>query len=90
MREILQQPGPELAAALFEPVIAYAERKNVTLCLVVLNSRIDEWMIGVPDYMCDTVEWAVEVCRRIDSERMKILFDIFLAVIPAGRGASDG
>ena len=27
--------------------------------------------------MCDKVEWAVEVCKRIGSERMKILFDIY-------------
>jgi len=65
-------------------VIGYAERKRVTLCLEVLNSRVDQWMIGVPDYMCDKVEWAVEVCRQIGSERMKVLFDIFHVQIMQG------
>ncbi len=65
-------------------VIAHAERKKVTLCLEVLNSRVAQWMIGVPDYMCDKVEWAVEVCRQIGSERMKVLFDIFHVQIMQG------
>jgi hypothetical protein len=34
-------------------------------------------MIGVPGYLCDTVKWAVEVCRQVGSARMKVLFDIF-------------
>jgi hydroxypyruvate isomerase len=65
-------------------VIGRAERKNVTLCLEVLNSRVDAHMKGHPDYMGDTVEWAVEVCKRIGSERMKILFDIYHVQIMQG------
>jgi hydroxypyruvate isomerase len=65
-------------------VIGRAERKNVTLCLEVLNSRVDAEMKGHPDYMCDTVEWAVEVCRRIASERMKVLFDVYHVQIMQG------
>jgi len=76
--------GLENAVAGLKTVIGYAERKKVTLCLEVLNSRVDQWMIGVPDYMCDKVEWAVEVCRRIGSERMKVLFDIFHVQIMQG------
>jgi hydroxypyruvate isomerase len=34
--------------------------------------------------MCDKVEWAAEVCRRIASERMKILFDIYHVQIMEG------
>jgi hydroxypyruvate isomerase len=76
--------GLENTVAGLKTVIGYAERKKVTLCLEVLNSRVDQWMIGVPDYMCDKVEWAVEVCRRIGSERMKVLFDIFHVQIMQG------
>jgi len=65
-------------------VIGHAERKKVNLCLEVLNSRVDTEMKGHPDYMCDHVEWAVEVCRRIASERMKILFDIYHVQIMEG------
>ena len=65
-------------------VIGHAERKKVNLCLEVLNSRVDVEMKGHPDYMCDKVEWAVEVCNRIASERMKILFDIYHVQIMQG------
>jgi hydroxypyruvate isomerase len=65
-------------------VIGLAERKKVNLCLEVLNSRVSATMKGHPDYMCDKVEWAVEVCKRIGSERMKILFDIYHVQIMQG------
>ena len=34
--------------------------------------------------MCDTVEWTVEVCRQVGSERLKVLFDIFHVQIMQG------
>jgi hydroxypyruvate isomerase len=34
--------------------------------------------------MCDKVEWAAEVCKRIGSRRMKILFDIYHVQIMQG------
>jgi hydroxypyruvate isomerase len=65
-------------------VIGLAERKKVNLCLEVLNSRVATNMKGHPDYMCDKVEWAAEVCKRIGSPRMKILFDIYHVQIMEG------
>jgi hydroxypyruvate isomerase len=65
-------------------VIGFAERKKVNLCLEMLNTRVDAEMKGHPDYMCDNVEWAVEVCRRVASERMKILFDVYHVQIMEG------
>ena len=65
-------------------VIGHAERKRVNLCLEMLNTRVDVEMKGHPDYMCDTIEFAAEVCRRIASERMKILFDVYHVQIMQG------
>jgi hydroxypyruvate isomerase len=65
-------------------VIGYAEKKKVNLVFEVLNSRVDVEMKGHPDYMADHVEWAVELCKRIASERMKILFDIYHVQIMQG------
>ena len=65
-------------------VIGLAERKKVNLCLEVLNSRVNVTMKGHPDYMCDKVEWAAEVCKRLGSEHMKILFDIYHVQIMQG------
>jgi hydroxypyruvate isomerase len=65
-------------------VVGYAEQKKVTLCLEVLNSRVAAEMKGHPDYMCDKVEWAVEVCKQIASPRMTFLFDIYHVQIMQG------
>jgi len=65
-------------------VIGLAERKKVNLCLEMLNSRVNVTMKGHPDYMCDKIEWAAEVCKRVGSERMKILFDIYHVQIMEG------
>ena len=63
----------------FKQVISLAEEKNVTLCLEVLNSRQDH-----KGYMGDSVEWCVEVCKRVGSPRMKILFDIYHVQVQQG------
>ena len=65
-------------------VIGYAEKKKINLILEVLNSRVDVEMKGHPGYMGDSVEWCVEVCKQIASERMKILFDIYHIQIMQG------
>jgi hydroxypyruvate isomerase len=65
-------------------IVGFAEQKKVTLCLEMLNSRVAENMKGHPDYFCDDLERSVEVCRRIGSERMKVLFDIYHVQIMHG------
>jgi hydroxypyruvate isomerase len=65
-------------------VIAYAEKKKVTLAFEVLNSRVNVTMKGHPDYQGDKLEWAVALCDRIGSEHMKILFDIYHIQIMEG------
>ena len=39
---------------------------------------------GHPDYMCDNVEFVVEVCKQVGSPRLKILFDIYHVQIMQG------
>ncbi len=65
-------------------VVPFAEEKGVTLCLEMLNSRVDINMKGHPDYFCDDIERSVEICRAIGSERMKVLFDIYHVQIMHG------
>ncbi len=76
--------GLENAVAGLKKVIGYAEKKKINLCMEVLNSRVAEEMKGHPGYMGDKVEWVGEVCRRISSPRMKILFDIYHVQIMQG------
>jgi hydroxypyruvate isomerase len=65
-------------------VIGYAEKKKINLILEMLNSRVDVEMKGHPGYMGDSVEWCVEVCKRVGSQRMKILFDVYHVQIMQG------
>jgi hydroxypyruvate isomerase len=68
----------------FKQIVGHAEKKKVTLCLEMLNSRVNIEMKGHPDYFCDKIEKAVEVCKRVGSERMKVLFDIYHVQIMEG------
>ena len=65
-------------------VLPLAEQKKITLALEMLNSRVDFEMKGHPGYQCDSIEWAVDVCRRVGSPRLKILFDIYHVQIMQG------
>lgn len=65
-------------------ILPYAEEKRVTLCLEMLNSRVAENMKGHPDYWCDHIDYALDICRAISSERMKMLFDIYHVQIMDG------
>jgi len=49
-----------------------AEDAGVTLVMELLNSKVDH-----PGYQCDRTAWGVEVCRRIASPRVKLLYDIY-------------
>ncbi len=82
--EIGEEEGKANMVTGLKKILPLAEKKGVTLCLEVLNSRVDEQMKGHPGYQCDTVEWAVDVCDRLGSDRMKILFDIYHVQIMQG------
>jgi hydroxypyruvate isomerase len=68
----------------YKKIVGHAEAKKVNLCLEMLNTRVAEEMKGHPGYMCDRIEYAVEVSKRVGSERMKILFDIYHVQIMQG------
>ena len=60
-------------------VAPYAERKGVNLNLELLNSKVDH-----PGYQCDHTAWGVAVCERVDSSRVKLLYDIYHMQIMEG------
>jgi hydroxypyruvate isomerase len=49
-----------------------AERHGVTLCMEMLNSKVDH-----RDYHADHTAWAVEVAKGVDSPRFRLLYDIY-------------
>lgn len=60
-------------------VAPYAEEKDVNLNLELLNSKIDH-----PGYQCDRTSWGVAVCERVNSPRVKLLYDIYHMQIMEG------
>jgi hydroxypyruvate isomerase len=53
-------------------VKGFAEEKGVTICMELLNSKVSH-----KDYQCDHTAWGAELCRRVNSPRVKLLYDIF-------------
>ncbi|MBI5770538.1 MAG: TIM barrel protein [Verrucomicrobia bacterium] len=83
-RGISDEAGMKNMVDGLKKIAGYAESKKVTLCLEMLNSRVAVEMKGHPDYFCDDIERSVEVCRRVASERVKVLFDIYHVQIMHG------
>jgi hydroxypyruvate isomerase len=84
LEEIDPDEGKANTIAGLKTVIGLAEKKGVNLCIEPLNTRVDENMKGHPGYQCDNIEWAVDVCNAIGSDRMKILYDIYHQQIMEG------
>jgi hydroxypyruvate isomerase len=83
-RGISDEEGMNNMVEGLKQIVGHAEKKKVTVCLEMLNSRVNIEMKGHPDYFCDKIEMAVEVCKRVGSERMKVLFDIYHVQIMEG------
>lgn len=60
-------------------IIKKAEDAGVTLCMELLNSKVNH-----PDYACDHTAYGVELCKRINSPRFKLLYDIYHMQIMEG------
>lgn len=83
-RELATEDGFKNMVAGLKKIMPYAEEKKVNICLEMLNSRVEENMKGHPDYMCDDMDWAIEICKAVGSERAKVLFDIYHVQIMQG------
>lgn len=60
-------------------IVPYAEKKGVNLNIELLNSKIDH-----PGYQCDHTAWGVAVCEKVNSSRVKLLYDIYHMQIMEG------
>jgi len=71
--------GADNCVAFLNRVKGQAEDKGVTICMEYLNSKVNH-----KDYMFDHIAWGVDVMSRVNSPRVKILFDIYHAQIMDG------
>jgi hydroxypyruvate isomerase len=78
-RGIPDDVGIENSVEALKKIVAHAEKKKVNIILEYLNSKVNH-----KDYMFDNTAWGVEVCKRVGSECVKILYDIYHAQIMEG------
>ncbi len=78
-RGMADAEGAENCVASLNRLKAHAEEKGVNICMEYLNSKVNH-----KDYMFDHIAWGVDVMKRVNSPRIKILFDIYHAQIMDG------
>jgi len=83
-RGIGYEEGKGHCAALLNRVKAHAEDKGVTICIEVVNSKYTDPEFGRADAIFDRLAWGADVCKRVASPRVKILFDIYHVQIMEG------
>ena len=73
------EEGLQNCAAGLKRFLSLAEKHNVTICMELLNSKVNH-----KDYQCDRTSWGVELVKRVGSERFKLLYDIYHMQIMEG------
>jgi hydroxypyruvate isomerase len=73
------EEGMKNAIAGLNRVKKIAEDHGVTICMELLNSKVDH-----KDYMCDHTAWGVRVMEAVNSPRVKLLYDIYHVQIMEG------
>ncbi|HNS20881.1 MAG TPA: TIM barrel protein [Sedimentisphaerales bacterium] len=76
---ISDEEGMDNCQLILKEAVKIAEDSGVTICMEMLNSKVNH-----PGYMCDNYAWAFELCRRVNSPRFKLLFDIYHMQIMEG------
>ncbi len=73
------ETGLKNCAEGLKKVLPAAEKNGITIHMELLNSKVDH-----KDYMCDKSSWGVELCKSLNSENFKLLYDIYHMQIDEG------
>jgi hydroxypyruvate isomerase len=76
---ISDEEGARHTIAGLRRVRQIAEDHGVTICLELLNSKVDH-----ADYMADHTSWGARVVREVNSPNVKLLYDIYHMQIMEG------
>jgi sugar phosphate isomerase/epimerase len=83
--EISREEGADNCVKGLKQLAALAEKKKVTVCLEHLNTRDGTHpMKGHPGYQGDDIDEVAAIVRRVGSDRVKILFDLYHVQIMNG------
>jgi len=78
-RGMSDEEGLENCVKGLKRLMPIAEKYKVNVVLELLNSKVNH-----KDYMADHTAWGVELCKRVGSERFKLLYDIYHMQIMEG------
>ena len=73
------EEGLENCAVALKRITPIAEANGVTVIMELLNSKVDH-----KDYQCDRTPWGVALCKRVNSDRFRLLYDIYHMQIMEG------
>ena len=76
------EQGADNAVAIFNRVKGYAEQKNITLCMEITNSKVAADQRT--DQIFNHLAWGLDICKKVNSPRVKILFDCYHVQISDG------
>ncbi len=83
--EISRADGADNCVRGFRAIIGHAEKRGVTICMELLNTRdTSHPMKGHPGYQGDDLDWMAGIIRRVHSPRLKLLFDVYHVQIMHG------
>lgn len=71
--------GLENCAVGLKRLMPSAEKYGITMIMELLNSKVNH-----KDYMCDHTAWGVELCKKVGSDKFKLLYDIYHMQIMEG------
>jgi hydroxypyruvate isomerase len=73
------EEGIDECAKQLSKIAPEAASAGVVLAMELLNSKVDH-----QGYQCDHTAWGVELCRRVNSPAVKLLYDIYHMQIMEG------
>ena len=81
-RGMSREEGADNAVAILSRVKGYAEEKNINVCIEITNSKVAADQRT--DQIFDHLAWGLDVVKRVNSPRVKILYDMYHAQIADG------
>lgn len=74
-----RQQAIEHAVTGLSQILPQAQQRGVVLQMELFNSKVDH-----PDYLADSSMWGIELCKRLNSNHFKLLYDIYHMQIMEG------
>ena len=81
-RGMSREEGADNAVAILNRVKGYAEQKGVNVCMEITNSKVAADQRT--DQVFDHTAWGLDVCKRVNSPRVKIVYDMYHVQIADG------